>query len=81
MGNADSTAEVTDGQREEEGEADKATLPGPVLAEEFTERYEVLGEIGKGSFGRVYKVKDKRTRAVYATKHQLYNESNMKEVS
>ena len=81
MGNVDSTVEATDGQREKEEEVEKPTLPSKTLSKEFTYRYEVLDEIGKGSFGRVYKVKDKRTKAIYAAKHQQYNESNMKEVS
>lgn len=45
-----------------------------------TERYEVLDTIGKGAFGTVYKVRDTRTKIVYAIKQMEYNENNRKEV-
>ena len=50
------------------------------LPPKFTRKYEVVGKIGKGSFGDVYKVRDVRTKAVYAAKHVEYSENNMKEV-
>ena len=50
------------------------------LPPKFTEKYEVIGKLGRGSFGHVYKVRDPRTKAVYAAKQVEYNESNMKEV-
>lgn len=46
-----------------------------------TERYEVLDTIGKGAFGTVYKVRDTRTKIVYAIKQMEYNENNRKEAS
>ena len=46
----------------------------------FTDKYEVVGEIGRGAFGCVYKVRDRRTKAVYAAKHVELNDSNRKEV-
>lgn len=52
----------------------------PSLPPQFTGRYEVVQKIGKGAFGSVYKVRDRRTRGLYAAKHVEYNESNRKEV-
>ena len=80
MGLAESTVEGTDGERSRRGGEDPSLL-NATLPEEFTSRFEVVEEVGKGSFGRVYKVRDKRTKAIYATKHQMYNDSNVKEVS
>ena len=73
-------AESTDGGRWRE---ESESVPSPVrtFPEEFTTRFEVLEEIGKGAFGLVYKVRDLKTKAIYATKHLEYNESNTKEVS
>ena len=83
MGLATSTVEATDGERSQgrDGEKEDPSILNAKLPEEFTSRFEVLEEIGKGSFGLVYKVRDKKTKAIYATKHQKYNESNMKEAS
>ena len=83
MGLSESTVEATDGDRSGRGGEDEGEDPSIItsrLPDEFTSRFEVLGEVGKGSFGRVYKVRDKKTKAVYATKHQKCNDSNMKEV-
>lgn len=64
------------------GGEEKEKIPVSVrtLPEEFTRRFEVLEEVGKGSYGYVYKVKDTKTKAIYAAKHLEYNSSNMKEV-
>ncbi len=51
------------------------------LPPQFTQRYEVVQKIGKGAFGSVYRVRDRRTRGLYAAKHVEYNDSNRKEVS
>lgn len=65
------------------GGEEKEKIPVSVrtLPEEFTRRFEVLEEVGKGSYGYVYKVKDTKTKAIYAAKHLEYNSSNMKEAS
>ena len=47
---------------------------------QFTETYQVVKEVGKGAFGWVYKVRDRKTRAIYAAKLLENNESNKKEV-
>ena len=51
------------------------------LPPEFTAKYEVVSKIGKGGFGKVYKVRDIRTKAVYAAKQLDDHESNRKEAS
>ena len=51
------------------------------LPPEFTAKYEVVSKIGKGGYGSVYKVRDVRTKAVYAAKHLDGHESNIKEAS
>ena len=84
MGQAgSSTVEATDGvrSRRRDEEKEDPSLLNSTLPEEFTSRFEVLEVVGKGSFGKVYKVRDKKTKAIYATKHQKYNDSNMKEVN
>ena len=45
------------------------------------ERYEILTPVGKGAFGTVYKVRDTKTKIIYAMKQMEYNENNRKEVS
>ena len=51
------------------------------LPRSVTEKYEVLDTVGKGAFGTVYKVRDTRTKIVYAIKQMEYNENNLKEAS
>ena len=77
MGNRISGEHGEDGSRsssQKKEELDSSLPP------KFTEKYEVIGKLGRGSFGHVYKVRDPRTKAVYAAKQVEYNESNMKEV-
>ena len=52
----------------------------PSLPPEFTEKYQLIGLIGKGAFGSVYKVRDLKTKAIYAVKHLEYNDNNRREV-
>lgn len=47
---------------------------------EFAMKYEVIKRIGKGTFGSVYKVRDLKTKTLYAAKQVDFNESNQKEV-
>lgn len=79
MGQTASVDTIDGGNRREE----RCNVPksAETLPEEFTRRFEVLEEVGKGSFGSVYRVKDTKTKAIYAAKQQEYNNSNMKEVS
>ncbi len=51
------------------------------LPSEFSDKYNVLASVGKGGFGSVYKVRDIRTKAVYAVKVLALNESNQREVT
>ena len=76
MGQTNSAAEDTDAGRAKDGGDEKLTRKFP---EDFTKRFEVQEEIGKGAFGRVYKVIDIKTRSVYAAKHLRYDSSNLKE--
>lgn len=80
MGQTESAEESIDGGCKRE-ERHKAPTPTKPLPEEFTRRFEVLEEVGKGNFGFVYRVKDTKTKAIYAAKHLEYNSSNIKEVS
>ena len=51
------------------------------LPAEFLSKYEAVSKIGSGSFGSVYKVRDQRTKAVYAAKMvDLYHQSTQSEV-
>ena len=36
--------------------------------------------VGKGAFGSVYKIRDKTTRIIYASKHLINTPSNKEEV-
>ena len=72
--------ESVDGIRTRE-DATRVSPPTRTFPAEFSTRFDVLEEVGKGSFGKVYKVRDKKTKTVYATKHLQYNSSNMKEAS
>ena len=78
MGTAESVEGTDSGERRGEG-AKESPRQKVHLPEEFTRRFEVVAEIGKGSFGCVYKVKDTKTKGVYAAKHLQYNSSNIKE--
>ena len=84
MGLAESSTadDATDGGRSRRGAEEKEdpSVLNSTLPEQFTRRFDVLEVVGRGSFGHVYKVRDKKTKAIYATKHQKYNDSNMKEV-
>lgn len=52
------------------------------LPSEFSSKYEAVSKIGSGSFGSVYKVRDHRTKAVYAAKMvDLYQHNTQSEVS
>ena len=76
MGNSTSDLESTDGQAQSQSE-EVASLQ---LPPEFSVKYEVLSSVGKGGFGNVYKIRDIRTKAVYAVKILPLNESNQREV-
>ena len=80
MGQNNSAEDIDVGQlkEEEDGETQRLKFMKS-LPEDFTERFEVLEEIGKGSFGRVYKVVDVKTKNVYAAKQLKYDTSNLKE--
>ena len=78
MGNTPPQSEDgQDGPRRLPQEGEEVDHP---LSYQLTQKYEVIGRIGKGTFGSVYKVRDLRTKAVYAAKQVDYNESNQKEV-
>ncbi len=76
MGSVASNLDSSDGRAVPAGE-ETANLQLPA---EFSDKYEVLSCIGKGGFGSVYKVRDIRTKAVYAVKILALNESNQREV-
>ena len=73
--------EGTDEGYSRQEDSKKVPMPVRKLPDEFTERFEVLEAVGKGSFGYVYKVRDTKTKAIYAAKRLEYNVSNMKEAS
>lgn len=82
MGNSTSGMDSTDGQTSsqsssEQNQDDVANLQ---LPSEFSSKYQVISSIGKGGFGNVYKVRDLKTKAVYAVKVLKLNDSNQKEV-
>lgn len=78
MGIAESVEGTDSGERRGEG-ARESPKQKVHLPDELTRRFEVVDEIGKGSFGCVYKVKDTKTKGLYAAKHLQYSSSNMKE--
>ena len=80
MGTTESVENTDTGVMAEEEVKVKRPKEASNLPDEFTRRFEVLEVIGKGSFGCVFKVKDIKTKGVYATKYLEYNSSNMKEV-
>lgn len=52
----------------EESENGRTPLDTSKLPQELTSKYDVVNKIGEGSFGSVYKVRNIRTRVVYAAK-------------
>ncbi len=58
----------------------KASVDSSLLPVELTSKYEVLHKIGTGSFGAVYKIRDKKTRTIYAAKHVECRENTASEV-
>ena len=51
------------------------------LPAEFSSKYQAMCKIGSGSFGSVYKVRDQRTKAVYAAKMvDLHHHNTQSEV-
>lgn len=50
------------------------------LPEELTSKYEVVSKIGSGSFGSVYKVRNKKTKVTYAAKNVEAKEDTTSEV-
>ena len=72
------------GPREQEpgGEESKTVLDTSKLPKELTSKYDVVNKIGEGSFGSVYKVRNIRTRVVYAAKCvEARNSTSATEVS
>lgn len=52
------------------------------LPAEFSSKYQAVSKIGSGSFGSVYKVRDHRTKAVYAAKMvDLHHHNTQSEVN
>lgn len=51
------------------------------LPVELTSKYEVLNKIGSGSFGSVFKVRNAKTRVMYAAKHVEVKDNTATEVS
>ncbi len=84
MGNAtsdlESNLESTDGQAQSQSQGVSQDVASLQLPPEFSVKYEVLSSVGKGGFGNVYKIRDIRTKAVYAVKILPLNESNLREV-
>ena len=51
------------------------------LPAEFSSKYQAVSKIGSGSFGSVYKVRDHRTKAIYAAKMvDLHHHNTQSEV-
>ena len=80
MGNAGSGID-SDQSEEHQATPGKDEVDTSLLPTEFTSKYEVVSKIGRGSFGSVYKVRDIKTKAIYAAKQVELNESNLQEVS
>ena len=51
-----------------------------LLPEELTSKYEVIDKIGTGSFGAVYKIRDRKTRSMRAAKYVESKENTVAEV-
>ena len=51
------------------------------LPKELTSKYEVLDRIGHGSFGSVYKVREVKSKVIYAAKYAETKNNNVLEVS
>ena len=81
MGNSTSDLDSTDGQTSPQpSKPDQDDVANLQLPSEFSDKYQVMSSIGKGGFGNVYKVRDIKTKAVYAVKVLSLNDSNQKEV-
>ena len=51
------------------------------LPAEFSSKYQAVSKIGSGSFGSVYKVRDHKTKAIYAAKMvDLHHHNTQSEV-
>lgn len=60
----------------------RATVPSiDDLPPQFNEKYELESKIGHGGFGSVYKVKERKTKLIFAAKIFENNENNSQEVS
>ena len=59
---------------------EKSGVDVTLLPEQLTSKYEVVDNLGSGSFGAVYKVRDLKTKVVYAAKYVENRESDMSEV-
>ncbi|MCH91039.1 serine/threonine protein kinase [Trifolium medium] len=46
----------------------RSSIPDSVIREDPTTKYEILYELGKGSYGAVYKARDYRTSEMFAIK-------------
>ena len=59
---------------------DSLPVDESLLPEELTSKYEAVEKIGTGSFGAVYKVRDRTTGTVYAAKYVECKENTASEV-
>ena len=69
------------GDAENKEKAPTPAIDTSLLPKELTSKYEVLVKIGSGSFGSVYKVRDKKTRVLYAAKYVEDKANDASEVS
>lgn len=59
----------------------KGSIDFSQLPQELTAKYEVLERIGSGSFGSVYRVRDMKTKVVYAAKYVDAKDSEVSTVT